>query len=96
MNISVHAYANFSHAVIDHVHLFGTEFHNVVLPESVDRNFNPDGDYKPIRFHNCDLSKGQLINCNLSNMEISACNIVGLKINGFLIEDLIRAAGENK
>ncbi|WP_232016163.1 hypothetical protein [Paenibacillus baekrokdamisoli] len=42
------------------------------------------------------MSKGQLINCNLSNMEISACNIVGLKINGFLIEDLIRAAGENK
>ncbi|TCZ78911.1 pentapeptide repeat-containing protein [Paenibacillus albiflavus] len=82
--------ANFSHAVIDHIHLFGTEFHNVVLPMEGDGNYNPDGQYKPVSFHNCNLSNGQLRNCDLSNVEITDCDITGLKINGILISDLIK------
>jgi uncharacterized protein YjbI with pentapeptide repeats len=57
-------HANLSHAVIDHVHLFGTEFHNVVLPIEADGNFNPEGEYKPVSFHNCNLSNGRLRNCD--------------------------------
>ncbi|MFP5116039.1 pentapeptide repeat-containing protein [Bacillaceae bacterium C204] len=88
-------HANFSHAVIDHVHLFGTEFHNVVFPVEGDGNFNSEGQYKPISFQNCDLTKAQLTNCNLSNMEIIDCDISGLKINGILIEDLMRDKENN-
>ncbi|WP_349403273.1 pentapeptide repeat-containing protein [Cohnella silvisoli] len=73
-------HANLSHAVIDHVHLYGTEFLNIVLPQEGDGNFNPDGQYKPIIFRNS----------NLSNMEIIDCDISGLKINGILIEELLR------
>jgi uncharacterized protein YjbI with pentapeptide repeats len=87
--------ANFSYAIINHVHLFGTEFHNVVLPQEGDGNFDANGDYKPIRFQNCDLSKGQLLNCNLTNMEITNCDITGLKINGILVEDLIKSREGN-
>lgn len=82
--------ANFSHAIIDHAHLFGTEFHNVVLPIEGDGNYNPDGQYKPVSFHNCNLSNEQLRNCDLSNIEITDCDITGLKINGILISDLIK------
>jgi uncharacterized protein YjbI with pentapeptide repeats len=85
---------NLSHAVIDHVHLFGTEFRNVVLPKEGDGNYNPDGEYKPIRFDNCNLSDARITGCNLSNLDISGCNISGLKINGIRIEELIRNAGE--
>ncbi|NOU94407.1 pentapeptide repeat-containing protein [Paenibacillus sp. LMG 31456] len=83
-------HANFSHAVIDHVHLFGTQFHNVVLPQEGDGNYNPEGQYKPVSFHNCNLSNGQLRNCDLSNVEIVDCDISGLKINGILLVDLIK------
>ncbi|MDW0117442.1 pentapeptide repeat-containing protein [Sporosarcina thermotolerans] len=83
-------HANFSNAFIDHVHLFGTEFHNIVFPVEGEGNFNPDGQYKPISFLNSDLTKGQFKNCNLSHMEIIDCDITGLKINGILIEELIK------
>ncbi|WP_123040158.1 pentapeptide repeat-containing protein [Cohnella candidum] len=73
-------HANMSHLVVDHVHLFGTEFTNVVLPQEGDGNYLPDGQYKPIVFRNC----------NLSNMEIIDCDITGLKINGILIEELLK------
>ncbi|SDP20926.1 hypothetical protein SAMN04487897_14713 [Paenibacillus sp. yr247] len=80
---------NFSYAVIDHVHLFGTEFRNVILPMEGDGNYNSNGEYKPVSFINCDLSNGQLTNCNLANLDIRDCDISGLKINGMLLEDLI-------
>lgn len=67
--------ANFSHVIIDHVQLFGTEFHNVVLPMEGDGKYHPDG---------------QLRNCDLSNVEITDCDITGSKINGILISDLIK------
>lgn len=73
--------ANMSHMKVEHVHLFGTEFANVVLPQEGDGNYDPNGNYKPIVFNNCDLS----------NMEINNCNITGLKINGILIEELLKS-----
>ncbi|MGF7050786.1 uncharacterized protein YjbI with pentapeptide repeats [Paenibacillus sp. DS2015] len=72
--------ANLSHAVIDHVELIGTEFLNIVLPQQGDANYSPEGQYKPIIFRNS----------NLSNMELIDCDISGLKINGILIEELLR------
>lgn len=72
--------ANMSNMNIDHVHLFGTEFTNIVLPSEGDGNYQPDGDYKPIVFKQC----------NLTNMEIIDCDIKGLKINGILIEELLK------
>lgn len=82
--------ANFSNAVIDHVHLFGTEFRNIVLPIEGDGNFKQDGQYKSISFKDSHLAEGQLMNCDLTNMEIIDCDITGLKINGILIDELIR------
>lgn len=82
--------ANFSHAVIKHVHLFGTEFHHIVLPEKGDGIFNPDGQYESIKFYNCDLANSKLKNCNLANMELIDCDISGLKINGVLVEELMK------
>lgn len=73
-------HANLCHAVIDHAHLFGTEFNNIVLPLEGDGNFRADGQYKPIIFRNS----------NLTNMEIIDCDISGLKINGILIEELLK------
>lgn len=72
--------ANMSHMKIEHVHLFGTEFTNIVLPSEGDGNYKPEGDYKPITFKQC----------NLTNMEIIDCDITGLKINGILIEELLK------
>lgn len=81
---------NLTHTVINHAHLFGTEFHNVVLPNEGDGNYNPEGQYKPISFQHCNLTKTQFKNCNLSNIEITDCDITGLKINGILISDLLK------
>ncbi len=55
--------ANLSGLGIQHVHLFGTEFHNVVLPQEGDGNYNPEGQYKPVSFHNCNLSNGWQLFC---------------------------------
>ncbi|RXZ77358.1 pentapeptide repeat-containing protein, partial [Paenibacillaceae bacterium] len=83
-------HANFSHSTIDHVHLFGTEFRNVVLPQETDGNYDPEGNYKPVSFHKCDLNKTRFSHSNLSHVEITDCDITGLKINGILIEDLLK------
>lgn len=72
--------ANMSHMNIENIHLIGTEFSNIMLPVEGDANYLPNGDYKPIKFKNC----------NLTNMEIVDCDISGLKINGILIEDLLK------
>ncbi|WNR46201.1 pentapeptide repeat-containing protein [Paenibacillus roseipurpureus] len=72
--------ANMSDMKIEHIHLMGTEFSNIILPVEGDGNYNPEGDYRPILFKNC----------NLTNMEIIDCDITGLKINGILIEELLK------
>ncbi|NGZ76938.1 pentapeptide repeat-containing protein [Saccharibacillus sp. VR-M41] len=74
-------HANMSGMKIDHVHLFGTEFSGIVLPQEGDGNYEPNGQYPPIVFDGCDLR----------HMEIRNCNIAGLKIDGILIEDLLKS-----
>jgi uncharacterized protein YjbI with pentapeptide repeats len=81
--------ADMSHFVFEHIHLFGAEFHNVVLPQEGGDNYSPTSDYKAILFNNCKLNNSLVESCDLSNMVISDCNITGLRINGYLIEDLI-------
>ncbi|MCM3628666.1 pentapeptide repeat-containing protein [Paenibacillus glycanilyticus] len=83
--------ANFSHANVEHVYLFGTEFKNIVLPREDQPQYQPDGQYRPIRFDDCNLSRTQLTNCDLSNVDINNCDITGLRINGILISDLLKA-----
>lgn len=82
--------ANLSHAVINYVNLFGTEFHNVILPMEGDRLHKPDGRYKPISFHNCILPNTQFNGCDLTNVELTDCDITGFRINGILISDLLQ------
>jgi hypothetical protein len=88
--------ANMSHVVIDYVLLFGAEFQNIILPEEDDDHFRPNGDYKPIVFNNCNLTNSQVRDCDLSNMVISNCNITGLRINGILIEELMKNSNKDK
>lgn len=88
--------ANLSHATIEHVHLFGTSFRRVALPQACDGNYNADGAYKPVSFEDCELAGAQFTHCDLSGAELRDCNIAGLRINGFLIEELIRAASDQR
>jgi uncharacterized protein YjbI with pentapeptide repeats len=81
--------ANLSNVVIDHVHLFGATFQNIVLPNEADSNYAPDQKYKPVKFENCNLTDTQITNCDLANVEINDCNLSGLKINGILVEELL-------
>ncbi|WP_270168640.1 pentapeptide repeat-containing protein [Paenibacillus sp. SYP-B4298] len=72
--------ANMSNMNIENIYLYGTEFSNITLPMEEEGRNCFDGNYRPIKF----------INCNLKNMEIVDCDITGLKINGILIEELIK------
>jgi len=45
---------------------------------------------KPVRFENCELINSTFTNCNLSNVQLIDCEMNGMKINGILIEDLMK------
>ncbi|WP_246096410.1 pentapeptide repeat-containing protein [Paenibacillus sinopodophylli] len=83
--------ANMSHGLIEHVQLFGTEFRNIMLPDPKDAPSDADSVYKPIVFQQSDLRGIQFHNCNLSHADLRDCDITGLRINGILIEDLLKS-----
>jgi uncharacterized protein YjbI with pentapeptide repeats len=64
----------------------GAYFHCIGLPPETKGNRKQ----RPLKFENCDLNRSSIKNCDLSKVNISKCNISGLKINGVLVEKLLK------
>jgi len=73
--------ANVGGLEIDGANLGGAFIHNIG---------NLNARMEPVRIDRCDFNRSIMTNSDLSDIEITSCNISGLKINGILIEDLIR------
>jgi uncharacterized protein YjbI with pentapeptide repeats len=83
--------ANLSDMVIDGAQLGGAYIKNIGMPPEGHPLYDPNNIVqRPVKFENCDLNSSKITNCNLANVEIDECNITGMKINGILIEDLLK------
>ncbi|WP_409340837.1 pentapeptide repeat-containing protein [Paenibacillus sp. MBLB4367] len=82
--------ANLSRLEIDGAQLGGAYIHNIGIPKEGDFHYHPETAELPVRFENCELRGSQLLQCDLSDVEISNCELKGMKINGILVEDLLR------
>lgn len=82
--------ANLSDLEIDGAQLGGAFIHNIGLPPEGHPHYEPGKKQRPLRFENCMLNESTIVSCDLTNVEISDCDITGLKINGILVEDLLR------
>src|SRR5580698_6349262 len=88
--------ANLSDLEIEGAQLGGAYIHNIGMPPAGHPMYNPDARQKPLKFENCDLSNSTITDCNLSNVLIDDCNISGMKINGILVEDLLKQYNARK
>ncbi|XEC92938.1 pentapeptide repeat-containing protein [Paenibacillus tarimensis] len=88
--------ANLSDIEIDGAQMGGAYIHNIGVPKEGDVHYNPETAGKTIRFENCELRGSRITDCDLRNVEISNCNLSGMKINGVLVEELLKAYGEIK
>lgn len=82
--------ANLSDLEIEGAQLGGAYIHNIGMPPKGHPMYNPDAKQRPLKFENCDLNKSTIIDCNLSGVVIDDCNLSGMKINGILVEDLLK------
>jgi uncharacterized protein YjbI with pentapeptide repeats len=87
--------ANLSDLEIEGAQLGGAYIHNIGLPPEGHPFYDPHAKQRPLRFEDCNLSNSSITNCDLSNLTISHCNLSGMKINGILVESLLKAF-ENK
>ena len=83
--------ANLSGLEIEGAQIGGAFIHNIGMPPKGHPMYNPDARQRPVRFENCDLNNSTITNCNLENLVIGDCNVTGMKINGVLLEDLLKA-----
>ncbi|MDF2434147.1 MAG: hypothetical protein JWP44_3778 [Mucilaginibacter sp.] len=83
--------ANLSDLEIKGAQLGGAYIHSIGMPPKGHPAYNPNAKQRPLKFEDCELSDSTFINCNLSNVSISDCNLNGMKINGILVEDLLRS-----
>jgi uncharacterized protein YjbI with pentapeptide repeats len=82
--------ANLSDLEIEGAQLGGAYIHNIGMPPAGHPMYNPDARQRALKFDNCDLNNSTISNCNLSGVAIDDCNLSGMKINGILVEDLLR------
>jgi uncharacterized protein YjbI with pentapeptide repeats len=82
--------ANLSDLEITGAQLGGAYIHNVGMPPAGHPRYNPNARQRPLKFENCDLNNSSISNCNLSGLTIANCNLIGMKINGILVEDLLK------
>lgn len=83
--------ANLSDIVIDGAQLGGAYIKSIGMPPEGHSLYDPNQIVqRPVKFEDCDLNSSKISNCNLANVEIEECNITGMKINGILIEDLLK------
>ena len=82
--------ANLSDLEIEGAQLGGAYIHNIGMPPKDHPMYNPDAKQRPLKFENCDLNSSAITNCNLSSVIIDNCNLMGMKINGLLVEELLK------
>jgi uncharacterized protein YjbI with pentapeptide repeats len=82
--------ANLSDLEIEGAQLGGAYFHNIGMPPKGHPAYDPAARQRPLKFENCDLNASTITDCDLSNVNISDCNLKGMKINGILVEDLLK------
>ncbi|MDB4920125.1 pentapeptide repeat-containing protein [Mucilaginibacter sp.] len=82
--------ANLSDLEIEGAQLGGAYIHNIGMPPEGHPAYDPAAKQRPLKFENCDLNGSNIINCDLSNVNITECNLTGMKINGILVEDLLK------
>jgi uncharacterized protein YjbI with pentapeptide repeats len=86
----------FSNVHVNGVQMGGTLFENIIRPAASQSQLTEepgtDGwiNVEPVQFRKSDLSQAFFEVCDLSNVVLSNCNITGLRINGILIEELIK------
>jgi len=86
--------ANLSDLEIEGAQIGGAFIHNIGMPPKGHPMYQPAARQRPVRFENCDLSNSTVTNCNLENLVIDDCNVKGLKINGVLLDDLLKEHGQ--
>lgn len=82
--------ANLSDLEIEGAQLGGAYIHNIGLPPAGHPMHRPGEKMRPLRFEDCQLTKSSFTNCDLEGVEITDCNLAGMKINGILVEDLLK------
>ena len=82
--------ANLSDLEIEGAQLGGAFIHNIGMPPKGHPMYNPEAKQRPLKFENCDLNNSTIADCNLSGVIIDDCNLSGMKINGILVEELLR------
>ncbi len=88
--------ANLSDLEIEGAQLGGAYIHNIGMPPEGHPMYNPDIRQRPLKFENCDLNNSTITNCNLSDVVIEDSNLSGMKINGILVEDLLKQYNAGK
>ena len=83
--------ANLSDLEIEGAQMGGAFIHNIGMPPKGHPMYNPEARQRPVRFENCNLHGSTITNCNLENLVIDDCNVNGVKINGILLQDLLKA-----
>jgi uncharacterized protein YjbI with pentapeptide repeats len=81
---------NLSDLEIEGAQLGGAFIHNIGMPPKGHPMYNPETKQRPLKFENCDLSNSTITNCDLSGVIIDDCNLSGMKINGILVDDLLK------
>ena len=82
--------ANLSDLEIEGAQLGGAYIHNIGMPPKGHPAYDPNTKQRPLKFEDCDLSNSIITNCNLSGVTIDDCNLNGTKINGILLEELLK------
>ena len=82
--------ANLSDLEIEGAQLGGAFIHNIGMPPKGHPMYNPEAKQRPLKFENCDLNNSTITNCNLTRVIIDDCNLNGMKINGILVEELLK------
>lgn len=82
---------NLSNLEIEGAQLGGAYIHNIGMPPKGHPLYNPDAKQQPLKFEHCDLSGSIISDCNLSDVVIDNCELKGMRINGILVEDLLKA-----
>ncbi len=82
--------ANLSDLEIEGAQLGGAYIHNIGMPPKSHPMYDPEAGQRPIRFENGDLNSSTINDCNLSNVIIDNCNLSGMKVNGILVEELLK------
>ncbi len=93
--------ANLSDLEIAGAQLGGAFIHNVGVPAPGHPAYDPALNQQHIKFEDCNLTGTEITDCNLTgtkitdcnftDVEIEDCNLSGMKINGILVDDLLKA-----